>query len=394
MKNYKIVVISKSYEAALGVARSLKLAGFIHIDLYFVGRANIAFRSNVFEAKYNYTKRNDEEIVCQLIDIYGGSKCFLFPCDDYTTSLADRFREKLESIFAYTYVDGHKSGAITHLMDKDYQTVLAKEFNLPMAKSWEIVCENGAYQIPSDMVYPCFVKPLVSANGAAKSVIGKCDSAEHLQSYLATHVKSGINFPLIVQEYIHIEEEFNIHGICDGENFILPIIHKKLATANFNKGVTVLGKNLNPCILKPQLEKLEKLLKATGYHGIFNVEMFVSKGTVYLNEINFRIAGTCWGATGANVNIPYLWIKTLMGEFGKWEPVTPKFDTVFINDKTAFEDWTKGYSNIFQFIRWNRQADYHLILCKWDSAPYKTFVKAMLKIWVGQKLFRFKKHLK
>lgn len=381
MNNTKIVVMSKSYEASLGIAHSLKIGGFNNVDLFFIGNKNIVSKSNSFNMKYYIPKWNEEIILAKLIETYkgNGNDIILFFGDDRTTSLADRHRDELTKIFRFTFVDGNANGAITRLMDKQYQSEMSKDYGLPMVQSWTLEIKDGVYDIPSDIVFPCFVKPLVSANGPAKSIMSKCESRETLSKHLSNIVKKGYIYPILVQEYVVIEDEFNIHGICDGTRIYLPIIHKKEATAHFNKGVTILGKNLDPSYLEPHLSKLKNLLLSNGYHGIFNVEMFYANNQYYLNEINYRIAGTCWGASGAGTNIPSLWCETLLGNVNDWPKCDVKFNTIFINDKTAAEDLASGYCTLMEFIKWNMKADFHLIYNKDDMNPGITFGKGVLK---------------
>lgn len=384
--NDKIVVFSKSYEATLGIARSLKIGGATDIDLFYVGYNSIVVKkSNVFHNKY-FCEKDDQTIIDNLVNTYRDVKgtIILFPGDDYTTSLADMYRERLKDKFIYTYAEPKDEETIIHLMDKLYQYNLSKEFNLPMAQSCVLSTSNGIYKISDDIKYPCFVKPLISANGPAKSIIRKIEDEENLTSYLLKLTKKGYFYPVLVQEFIDIEEEYNIHGICDGDRIFLPVIHQKLETAKFNKGVTILGKNLNPDHLGDNIDKLKEMLLSCKYHGIFNVEMFKSKGVVYLNEINFRIAGTCWGTTGAGANLPYLWVNVLMGRVVDWPQLKLKYDTVFINDKTAMEDLLNGYCGLSSYLSWNRSASFHLIKNKSDKGPWYIFFRKLVRAYLGR----------
>lgn len=395
--NRKILVFSKSYEAALGIGRSLRLGGATNVDLYYVGTDKpVIDKSNVFQNKYYNSRNDDQAIIDDICEKYKRTdeKVVLFPGDDYSTSLVDRNRKSLEEIFLYTYVDSEEEAPITHLMDKQYQTVIARKFDMPMAKSWVLTIDNQRYKVPNDLTYPCFVKPLVSANGPAKSIIRKLNDFNSLANYLGSLTKKGYTYPVLVQEFIEIEEEYNIHGICDGERLFLPLIHRKLQTANHNKGVTILGKNLNPSHLGENIDKLKAILLSCNYHGIFNVEMFKSKGIVYLNEINFRIAGTCWGTTGAGANLPYLWVNVLLGNVKEWPSLTPKYDSVFINDKTAMEDLLNGYCGLGDYLRWNRSAAYHLIKNSSDKGPWRVFFMKLVRAYLGKTRVKFLDNLK
>ena len=139
-----------------------------------------------------------------------------------------------------------------------------------------------------------------------------------------------------------------------------------------------MGKNLDPKTLEPHIGNLKNMLLSLGYHGIFNVEMFRSEDRYYLNEINVRIAGTTWGSAGAGANISALWVNTLAGKYADgWPKMDVRFDSVFINDKTAYEDVNFGNYSRAQLNEWNRAAEYHLIKSDFDSDPWEVFLKSM-----------------
>lgn len=390
----KIVVISKSYEASLGIARALKKAGFSNIDLIFVGNKQnfkIVSSSNIFNSKIIITTRDDKKIINVLINNYykEKEKVILFSGDDYTTSLFDKNRSILKDIFIMPYVEGNYN-SITKFMDKAVQNALMKKYELEEVKSWTTKFFDDKYIIPEDVIYPCFVKPLISANGLAKVYMAKCDNREDLVKHMEQVVVKGEHNPFIIQEFINIKKEYLVHGICNGNIVFTPICHEKIEIAEFTKGVTVVGKNLKTQILEPELSKMIKLMTSMNYHGPFNLDIFCSEDKVYLNEINMRIAGSCGAAPQVGANIPAIWVELALSEdFEKF--VFPEcdinFDTIFINDKTAYEDLLFEYKSKKQLKQYEGPATYHLIKDNDDILPWKEFKKMFF-------IKNFKKNIK
>ena len=390
----KIVVLSKSYEAALGIGRSLRLANYNDIDLVFVGNngSDIALSSNLFTSKKHIKKRDDEVVVNALIDNYGrmdsNEKSVLFSADDFTTSLIDRKCDELVKYFIFTHVDGYKSGSITQLMDKAFQMSVAPSFGLNVAETSKISFVDGNFPIPDKIIYPCIIKPEVSAEGAAKSNIKICNNDKILRDHLSCLVQKNAKNNLLIQRLIDIENEYDIHGICNGEDVYIPIAHKKQLTAIHTKGVTVIGKLIDPAELEPAISSLKELLRSFHFHGLVDVELFQSQGKTYLNEINLRAAGTCWAATNAGVNLPDLFVQTLYDDNIPIEFGNIRFGDLFVNEKTAFEEVQFGFIH-YRKLRSILKKGFGLIQDQNDIMPWKVFKKSMNKRILHMKIKKF-----
>ena len=378
----KIVVLSKGYEAALGIGRSLRAANYDNIDLLYVGNnyPEIALCSNVFSSKKHMPKRNEKAVVDALLNDYGHSgsqgKPVLFSTDDYTTSLIDRHCDELKDLFLMTHVGGYKSGAITRLMEKGNQMSIAQDFGLNVAETWEVRCVEGEYMIPGDIVYPCIVKPEVSAESAAKLYIKACASEKELRSHLDDLVKKQVFINLLIQRLIAIESEYDIHGICNGKAVCLPVAHKKQVTAIYTKGVTVVGKLIDPEELEPAITKLRTLLASLDFYGLVDVELYRSQDAIYLNEINLRAAGTCWAATHAGANLPGKFVQTLFEGTETLSFGNMVFGDSFVNEKTAYEEVAYGHIP-YRELKTLLQSGFGLIRDNDDTEPWKVFKKSM-----------------
>ena len=109
----------------------------------------------------NHCKKDDKKVI-------------LLPTDDYTASTIDLNSELLSEFFLMPHV---KEGFcnVVQLMDKNYQKELAKKCGLNIASGCRIDIHDGKYEIPEDIIYPCFTKPETSFLGD-KKCMKKCNS--------------------------------------------------------------------------------------------------------------------------------------------------------------------------------------------------------------------------
>ena len=168
-----VVVLSRNYSTGISVIRSLGAAGYTVVLVeseYKEGRSLMAasskyVRNSVEVVSKKVKDGGDSELIAELLK-YAGSeeKAVLFPTDDYTTSIMDLNRGILDKYFIMPSIVGGGDGSMTERMDKTVQGAMAKEAGLLTPKEW-IISLEGDIEIPEDMVYPCFCKPLESITG-------------------------------------------------------------------------------------------------------------------------------------------------------------------------------------------------------------------------------------
>ena len=368
-----VIVVTKTYSTTLGIVRSLGKAGY-NIDLiYAEGRPGVS--KVVSCSKYvNRTivihGRKDDEIIDTILREYSAEKekYFIFPIDDYAASVIDRNLDKLEG-FYYPYAGNKEQGKITELMDKDVQAEIAKECGFPVAKEWVVGLSDAV--IPEDMVYPCFVKPLVSAQGYKKE-IGACDSREALQNKLKELQAAKADRSVLIQEFLPITQEYSMSGLCLDQEIILPAIVKKLNVAQNERGVTLCGELVENEMIEPALDPLFNTLRRMHYTGMFDMEVFCVGDKIYFNEINLRSGGPNYSYYASGVNLPDILIKAVAGEEYDASPEITLHKT-FLYEKAAWEDVNKGYMKKEEMEELYRTVDILLLDDPDDPAPGAEF---------------------
>ncbi len=403
-KDTLVVVLSRNYSTGLSVIRSLGAAGFT-VDLVasarVAGDSKIAACSKYVRKSYEIVTpkikedESDEELVGRLLTYKGKwpTKPVLFPADDYTTSIMDKNRSLLSDIFLMPTIAGGGDGCLTESMDKTYQASLARKVGLLAPKEWVFSLENEIV-IPDDMVYPCFCKPIESVTGFKKEM-ARCNNSEQLQAHLE---KLQYNHPfrsILIQEFLNIDQEIDLSGVCIDSEVIIPAIIRKENVAKFERGVTLAGTVVPVEELGDLKEKVEKLMSEIRYIGMFDLELNIVGDKVYFNEVNLRSGGPNYAYFKSGVNLPALFVKKLLNM-----PTAPEdekikeFHKLFIYEKVAWEDHLHGHMTKKQLKERIKAADITLLHNEEDPAPSKYFMRAMAKSVRYKKYKDLKKKIK
>ena len=166
----KAVVLGRNYASLLNMIRAAGVAGCEVVVVkslkslaYARKKTNLEVKSK-YVVKYIYTIEPDREGLIELLNKEFSNekeKVILLPTDDYMASTIDMYQEQLKDRFLYPHIN-HKPGEVIKLMDKYVQKELAKQAGLNVVQGWKIDIVNGQYEIPKDIIYPCFTKPEIS----------------------------------------------------------------------------------------------------------------------------------------------------------------------------------------------------------------------------------------
>ena len=160
----KVILIGGNHHNGLGLARSFGVNG---IKPYGVIVGEGAEHGFVRKSKYwakTWVIKSDDEIVEFLLSIFRDEKekPVVIPYSDGAAEEIDLSLDRLKEYFLLPSIGGQQ-GKIAELMDKQKQVEFAQTYGIPMAKS--CVVDLSDIRLPEDMIYPCIVKPVVSAEG-------------------------------------------------------------------------------------------------------------------------------------------------------------------------------------------------------------------------------------
>lgn len=397
---HPILILGRNTSTTLGVVRSLGKVGY-EIDVLYVAWTQ-GMSKPVAQSKYvrkctEIFGRIDERIINEIKQNYmlDEEKYVLLPTDDYTASLIDRYRKELSPFFLMPYIEGNEESAITRLMDKSLQSQLAGKCGLETVNEW-VISLNQKYEIPPNITYPCFVKPLQSFRGYKKD-IGMCSDEEELKRKLSCLQVDMPDRFIMIQEYLSIDQEYSMSGVCIDQEVIIPALIKKIEVGQRERGVSIIGEITSFDQIEDIYEKLINFMRSLHYYGMFDIDLMVANGKIYFGELNLRSSGTGYAVLCAGVNLPDIFVRALSGdETWKEQNREIKKGMKFFYDKTAWEDFQYGYITRNKLLQLRKSSDFSLLIDPDDPKPGKLFLKdirmkaykAEIKRWIKKILGR------
>ena len=383
----QVVVLTRNYSTGLSVIRSLGVAGFPVVLIASVpkeGACEIAAASKYVTGFAEVVSKkvkddaDDPELIAEIMQYAGryDKMPILFPTDDYTTAVMDLHRTELTPYFLMPTVRGGTDGTLAGLMDKTVQAEMAKEVGLLVPEAWKVDLRNEDISIPADMVYPCYCKPIRSIEGY-KTEMAVCETEEELRSHLQLMREHFANRDVLVQEYLRIDQEIAIAGACLYDHVIIPAVIRKTRIGKHGRGVTLTGQMAPFAEIGADIpEKAFALLRSFGYHGTFGMEFNIVGDKVYFNEVNLRSAGENFAYYHCGVNLPLIYVKSLLGEtIDPAEEQMTQFGQTLIYDKIAWEDCIYGYMSKEELDECLAAADIRILCNDDDPRPGELFVQ-------------------
>lgn len=393
-----VIVLSRNYSTGLGVVRSLGVAGYT-VDLIASTKKR---GSSAIIASSKYVRKcvevlspkiqtdNGDELIDEILRYSSNTDCkpVLFPTDDFTTTVMAANYERLKEHFLMPCVSGSGAASLLVAMNKAYQTELAKSVGMLTPDECEVSL-RGDIELPDCISYPCFVKPLSSVSGR-KAEMKKCSDKKELLSHLEDIKKYYSDRSVLIQEYLDIDKEYDLSGVCINDDIIIPAIVEKINISDFERGVTMTGRTLPCSTLGNELDKIKSMLKSLGYHGMFDMELNLCGERIYFNEINLRSGGPNYSYLLNGVNLPDIFVKSLIGQaHTSNEETVAEYGKTFVYEKIAWEDYIHNNISRSELKHCIKDADYTLLADKNDPAPGRIFCKKIRLSAIKHRLLIF-----
>lgn len=299
----KVILIGGNHHNGLGLARSFGVNG---IKPYGVIVGEGAEHGFVRKSKYwakTWVIKSDDEIVEFLLNSFQNEKekPVVIPYSDGAAEEIDLNLDRLKEHFLLPSIGGQQ-GKIAELMDKQKQVEFAQTYGIPMAKS--CVVDLNDIRLPEDMIYPCIVKPVVSAEGE-KSDIRKCDTETQTVAYLQELRKKGYH-RFLAQEYLNYDTEYLMVGSISGQNQCW-VNSKKIRVWPVVGGSSSCLQVTDQRNVSEFFESVRTAFHKIAYDGLYDVDVLQVNGKLFLNEVNWRNSGTIYSVLGSKVYYPVNW---------------------------------------------------------------------------------------
>lgn len=376
----KVIVIGRNYTSRLGMIRALGENGHsVTVIKTNSSKRDIDFYSKYVDKYLTAKEPNRQLLIDTILSLANKEeKTIIIPVDDYAASAIDEHIQDLREDFLFPNIN-MEPGKITDLMDKEKQKVYAQKANLNVAESWVITPQNGNYIIPTSLKYPCFPKPQISFMGN-KRCMKRCNNEVELRCALDGVLAKKPNCPFIIEQYIEIEKEYATLGFSDGKNVVIPAMIQLLRDGSgAHKGVTLQGR-IMPCEnFIDVISQFSDFIRSINFIGLFDIDSYESNGVLYFNELNLRFGASGYAITASGVNLPQMFVDYIEGNEKRYDTTILK-ESLFVNEKVAWEDYREGYLKHNEFIDYIKSADVLFIKSNIDIEPYKKFRPSWLTV--------------
>jgi len=173
--------------------------------------------------------------------------------------------------------------------DKFENTLVSLGVPQPLGKTATSV--DQAVKIADSIGYPVLVRPSYVLGGRAMEIVYQ--EAELLH-YMNNAVKINPQHPVLIDKYL-TGKEIEVDAISDGETVLIPGIMEHIERAGVHSGDSIAvypPQSLSKEIKNSIIDYTIKLAKGLNIVGLLNIQFVLSKGEVYVLEVNPRSSRT------------------------------------------------------------------------------------------------------
>lgn len=364
MNMCKAIVIGSKSVNAVGLIRSLGK-----------GYVDVTFMSTYSKIESKYTKEyirlpDDRKKWLAVLKQYGEEnkeKAGIFPTDDDTAFWLDDNYEALQQYF----IVPHAKGKLRTLADKSIMNEIAKkaELNVPDFIKLSLAESERKNQ------YPIILKPYAGYAGSKGDIL-ICHNDNEYTNAIHVLKKQGYK-EVLLQQLLDDpnQEEIGLMGMAlkNGQVVIPGIIHK-IRSYPTGKGSTSYAR-FSSDMTEINEEKIKQFVSATGYVGIFDIEMIKAYGKYWFIEINYRNGQYGYTPTVAGYNLPVNWVYGMKNK--KVEECNNLQEIYYINERDDYRHVKEGTINKKEWLKEFHAASAYGMYCPGDQRP---FIRQYVKI--------------
>ncbi|MGB5947226.1 carbamoyl-phosphate synthase large subunit [Paenisporosarcina sp.] len=200
-------------------------------------------------------------------------------------NLADKLQERGVQILGTSLED------LDRAENRDKFERALHEIDIPQPMGKTAVSAQQAVLIGNEIGYPVLVRPSYVLGGRAMQIVY---NQEELAHYMETAVQASPEHPVLVDRYL-TGIEIEVDAISDGENVCIPGIMEHIERAGVHSGDSIAvypPQNLSDEHLNTLIDYTTRLAKGLNIIGLLNIQYVISKGEVYVIEVNPRSSRT------------------------------------------------------------------------------------------------------
>lgn len=351
---YTAIVLGSDSVNALGLVQSLGREGVKVVSVLVCEKSELIRHSKY--ASEIYSVKDFEAGVETILEKFVSSEpTLIIPAGDGAAMALDKNRKRLSTHYLFEYTNDEWN--ISTLMQKHVQIDLASKYGFRVPISVNLRKGDDA---PTDMLYPCIVKPLVSCVGDKRDILF-ADNKDGLNNILKNELR--FSEEVLVQQFISRDYEYVIMGcsFANGDIYI-PLSDRAVKFNHFlQETLTVSYVEPFDSEIAVEVDKIKELMRGVGYVGLFSVEFMhnMKDGKIYFTEINFRNDGINSFIVHCGANLPYLHLCDLYGLQKKsYSPITSSKKYIwegihfnaFLKRCISFSEWISDFKGMSGFL--------------------------------------------
>lgn len=391
----RVVVIGQGYTSRLCVVRSVAQIG---CEVYVIVMTNYKRNGKTLNTqkpidcyskyvnKIFYCPGNDGNFLLNILLTKclpeNNEKPIIISVGDFVTTVIDKNLNQLKEHFLFSHVH-YQQGAIVEWMNKELQKNLAKRIGLNITNSTSIEIKEGCYSIPADISYPCFTKTRAYLPGC-KHTLKRCNTESELKDFVR-QLGTKFNLTLLIEDYKEIDTEYAVVGFSDGINVVIPgVIQIEALAHGSHFGVACRGKVMPIDGFEDLISKFKEFVLNVGYVGLFDVDFYRSCGKYYFGELNLRLGGSGYAIMRMGVNLPAMFVKSLLGIPVDDMPQAINSSATFVNERMWIGDWQSGFITTKECYKYLRESDISFVNDSEDTGPQKALSRVLMLSHVGR----------
>lgn len=378
----RVIIIGHSFTTRLGIIRSVAEIG-CEVVVVAIGIYNTPNPTKPLDCYSKYvdqvfffnSKYGMEGFVQLLLEkcTDQNRKPIIIPTSDFTALAIDNEEIKKHFLVPFIY---NEQNSIAYWMDKSNQKRMAINAGLNVAGACVVSRNEDAFVVPNEVKYPCFTKPL-SSIGGGKKCLRKCNNKTELCEVLNIAEKNDIR-EILVEDYLDIDEEFAVLGFSDGKDVVIPGVINFVKGSQSHKGVAMVGQVLPINGFKEQIDKFGCFVRSVGFVGLFDIDFFKCQGEFFFGEMNLRIGASGTAISQMGVNLPAMFVKSMLGEGTDGFKKEITASATYINERMCMGDWLAGMISTKTLHGILNSGDIQFVRDEDDTRPQRELAK---KIW-------------
>lgn len=188
------------------------------------------------------------------------------------------------------------------------------QLEIPQPKGKTAFSVEGAVEIANSIGYPVLVRPSYVLGGRAMEIVYE---EKELLHYMKNAVKINPEHPVLVDRYL-VGKEIEVDAISDGENVLVPGIMEHIERAGVHSGDSIAvypPQNISDEIREKIVDYTIRLAKGLEIIGLLNIQYVISKGELYVIEVNPRSSRTVpFLSKITNIPMANVATKIILGE--------------------------------------------------------------------------------